>query len=75
MTFSPAVQTKLDRVRLRTENRARLSRIREALRRIEDELAAAVEHHRKSFTSADLAEEGWLKRIRVVRAEIRALEI
>jgi hypothetical protein len=68
--FDQATQAKLDRVRLRTENRARLSRVREALARISAELEAAVRNHRKSFTSAELIEERWLLEIKRARFDL-----
>jgi hypothetical protein len=69
-------QNKLDRALLRQANKTRLARVRAALARIEEELAAAIaQHRRRSASMADLVEESWLRRIKHARAEIEATEL
>jgi hypothetical protein len=73
--FDRETQRKLDRVLLRQANKARLARVRAALARIEEELAAAIRNHRKSVNMADLVEESWLRRIESLHAELNRLEL
>jgi hypothetical protein len=73
--FDQATQIRIDRALLRQASRDRLKRVREALRRIQAELEAAVREHRKSVSMGTFAEERWLQQIESLRLDLEMLEI
>jgi hypothetical protein len=74
--LSPEVRAKVARAETRTANRDRLARIKEALARIEAEIAARLYQKRQASASdREYPEERLLRRVRSARAECDAMEI
>jgi hypothetical protein len=73
--LSPEVRAKLARIQARQANRDRLKRIREALARIQAEIAAALDRKRQASASdREYLEDQLLRRIKSVRADVNMLE-
>jgi hypothetical protein len=71
-----ATQAKLNRLLLRQANRDRLARIRIAVDRINQEIAAARDKKRLSVGGhVDCFEDGLLRRLRNLRADLELLEV
>jgi hypothetical protein len=74
--LSPELQNKLVRIQARQANRDRLKRIREALRRIEEEIAAALDRKQQaSATVREYSEDRLLRQVKSARVDCDALEI
>jgi hypothetical protein len=74
--LNPELQAKLGRIQARQATRDRLKRIREALARIEAEIAAALDRKRQASASgAEYLEDHLLRRMKSVRADVDSLEL